>query len=89
MTSLYPVSWEGDYVLSSLSPWPAPVCVLNTEISLTKTSREACKEASFQYISAGLRKTEGEGIEIFLNPGLLGYLCSFCLPWTLMGMAED
>lgn len=79
MTSLYPVSWEGDYVLSSLSPWPAPVCVLNTEISLTKTSREACKEASFQYISASLRKTEGEGIEIFFKPrsaGLFVFLLS-------------
>lgn len=51
---------------SSLNPWPAPACVLHTEISLMQTCGEACRELLLCALASvsGRQRRRGVGFEI-------------------------
>lgn len=66
---------------SSLNPWPAPACVLRTEISLTQTFREACRELLFPTLASvsGRQRRRGMGFEI--------QVCwAVCVPSVFFGL---
>lgn len=68
---------------SSLNPWPAPVCVLHTEISLTQTSGEAGREPLSPTLAPvlGRPRRRCEGFEI--------QVCwALCVPSVFFGLGR-